>query len=87
MVRSQHNMEKASSQEVVSNREAGEMPEKAESKNNYDRLLTYLENGSLAYRLVQAHLDRDIANPAESIKAVLRERLEQVRRSIDDLKA
>jgi hypothetical protein len=63
------------------------MPEKAEPKNNYDRLMMHLEDGSLASRLVQAHRDRDIANPAESMKAVLRERLEQVRQSIDDPEA
>ena len=67
--------------------EIQEMPEKAEPKNNTDRLLTHLKDGSLAYLLVQAHRTRDIADPAESIKAVLRERLEQVRRSIDDPEA
>ena len=63
------------------------MPEKAELKNNSDRLLTHLEDGSLAYRLVQAHRDRDIADPVEPMRAVLRERLEQVRASIDDPEA
>jgi hypothetical protein len=60
------------------------MSEKAEPKNNYDRLLMHLGDGSLAYRFVRAHRGRDIANPAESIKAVLRERLAQVRGSIDN---
>ena len=67
--------------------EIREMPEKAEDnskpRNNSDRLLTHLETGSLAYRLVQAHRDRDIADPAESMKAVLREQIERVRWSLD----
>ena len=63
------------------------MLEKAEPKNNSDRLLTHLEDGSLAYRLVRAHCDRDIADPGESMKTVLRERLQRVRGSIDDPEA
>ncbi len=59
------------------------MPEKAEPKSNYDRLLTHLEDGSLAYQLVQAHCDHDTTDPTESMMTVLRERLGQARRSID----
>ena len=63
--------------------EISEMPEKAEPRNNFDRLLTHLEDGSLAYRLVRAHRVHDAADPAEPMRTVLRERLEQVRRSIE----
>jgi len=58
------------------------MPDKAEPKNNSERLLAHLEDGSLAARLVRAHHNRDPAHP-ESMKAVLLERLERVRGSID----
>ena len=64
--------------------EVTEMPDKAEPMNNSERLLAHLEDSSLAARLVRAHRDRDPAHPAESIKAVLKEGLEQVRASIDD---
>ena len=64
-----------------------EMPDKAEMTSNSDRLLGHLDEGSLAYHLVQAHRDREISNPMESIKAVIQERLEQVRKSIDHHKA
>ena len=63
------------------------MPENAEPKNNSERLLTHLEAGSLAHLLVRAHCDRDIANPAESMESILRERLKRVRGSIDDPEA
>jgi hypothetical protein len=63
------------------------MREKMEPRNNYDRLLTHLEDGSLAYRLVQAYRDRDITHPVGSMKAVLLERLEQVRGCIDNSEA
>lgn len=59
------------------------MPEKAEPMNNPDRLLKHLNEGSLAYRLVQAHRDRGATDPAESIKTILQERFEQARRNID----
>jgi len=60
-----------------------EMAGKAEPKNNSERLLTHLEDGSLAARLVRAHRNSDPAHRAESMKAVLQERLERVRGSID----
>lgn len=63
------------------------MTEKPDPKTNIGRLLMHLENGSLAYRFVKAGRDRDIGDPTESMKAVLRERLEEVRRDIDDPKA
>lgn len=62
------------------------MSDKAEPKNNYDRLLTYLEEGSLADQLVRAHRDYDAAHSVESMKAILRERLKQVRAGIDNPK-
>lgn len=67
--------------------EIQEMTEKAESMNNSDRLLKHLMEGSLAYRLVQTHRNHGSNDPAKSIKAVLQERLEQVRRNIDHSKA
>lgn len=68
----------------MSDGEVGELSEKSEPNNNCDRLLTHLEDDSLAYRLVRAHRDRDITDPEESMKIVLRERLQRVRGSIDD---
>ncbi len=59
------------------------MSEKAEPMNNSDRLLKHLMEETLAHRLVQAHRDRDSADSAKSIKGVLQERLEQVRKNID----
>lgn len=55
--------------------------------NNSDRLLKHLDEGSLAYRLVQAHRDRGTTDPAESIKSILQKRLDQVRRNLDHPKA
>ncbi len=63
------------------------MQEKAEPKDNSDRLLMHLEDGSLAYRLGRAHRDRDIADPPESTKTVLLERLQRVRGNIDNPEA
>ena len=70
--------------EVVSDSEAEEMSQKSEPDNNCDRLLTHLEDGSLAFRLVRAHRDRDIAEPEESMRIVLRERLQRMRGNIDN---
>jgi hypothetical protein len=73
--------------EIVPNvKEKNGISEKAEPMNNSDRLLKHLIEGTLAYRLVQTHRDRDNADPARSIKAVLQERLEQVRKNIDPTK-
>jgi hypothetical protein len=63
--------------------EIQEMPEKTEPMNNSDRLLKHLIEGSLAYRLVETHRDRDSTDPVKSIKAILQERLEQARRNIE----
>jgi hypothetical protein len=52
-------------------------------KNNSERLLTHLEEDSLAARLVQSYCRRDPAKPIESMKAVLQERIQQVRDTID----
>ena len=68
-------------------RTAPEAPEEAKPESNFDRLVTHLHSGSLAYRLVQAYRDQNATDPAESMKAVLRKRLEEVRRSIDHPKA
>jgi len=70
----------------MSNSKIGEMLEmldKVEPKNNPDDLLMHLEDGSLAARLVRAHGNCDPANPTESMKDIIQERLQQVRRSID----
>jgi len=70
----------------VSNSEESKIPEMSEGgepTHNTDRLLKRLNEGSFAYRLVQAHRDRGTTDQVESVRAVLRERLEQVRRSLD----
>lgn len=67
--------------------EIQKMSKKAEPMSNSDRLLKHLVEGSLAYRLVQTHRDRGSTDPAKSIKTVLQERLEQVKRNIDHPKA
>lgn len=59
------------------------MPDKTEVINNSERLLMHLDEKSLAARLVRAHQNRDPAHPSASIKAVLQERIEQVRGSFD----
>lgn len=59
------------------------MPKKNDSQDNVDRLLKHLKEGSLAARLVQAHRNPGSARPSESMEAVLTDRLEQVRRSLD----
>ncbi len=58
------------------------MPDDTKSLDNLDRLLKHLKDGSLAARLVQAHRTPDTDDPAESMKAVLKERLEQVRNDL-----
>jgi hypothetical protein len=63
------------------------MPDEVKPQNNYDRLLKHLKEGSLAARLVQAHRTPAAGGSAETMKTVLRERLEQVREKIDNTKA
>lgn len=59
------------------------MPDEADPKDNVDRLLEQLEDNSLAARLVRAHRARQPGDPAASMKAVLAERLEQVKETLD----
>lgn len=51
--------------------------------SNINRLLVHLDDESLAARLVLAHRDSDEGGVAEGLKAVLIERIEQVRTKID----
>ena len=60
------------------------MPENAERNNNANYLLTHLDENSLAYKLVQAHENRESGDSAEDLKAVLEERLKQLRDIIDN---
>jgi len=62
------------------------MPDEVKLQNNYDRLLKHLKDGSLAARLVQAHQTSEAGEAVETMKAVLMERLEQVREKIDNAK-
>lgn len=63
------------------------MPDTVKSTSNTDLLLKHLKDGSLASRLVEAHRNRSPADSPDSMRAVLRERLEQARREIDGTKA
>ena len=53
-------------------------------QDNIERLLKHLKEGSLAAKLVHAHGAPD---PAESMKAVLRDRLQQVSGNFDGTEA
>jgi hypothetical protein len=55
-------------------------------QNNYDRLLKHLKHGSLAASLVQAHRNSDADEPTKSMKAVLSERIAQMRQKIGNPK-
>jgi hypothetical protein len=61
----------------------GAEPDKPGPRSNSERLLTHLKDGSLAAQLVRAHGDRDPDQPEESMRAVLKERLEQERMGVD----
>lgn len=63
------------------------MSDEAQPRNNYDRLLKHLKDGSLAARLVQAHRVAEAGGSLETMKAVLRERLAQMREKLDKIKA
>ena len=63
------------------------MLDEAKSQDNVDRLLKHLEDGSLAAQLVRAHRDHAVADPAEAMKIVLKERLVQVRENLDGTEA
>jgi hypothetical protein len=62
------------------------MPDEAKPKSNIDRLLAHLRKDSLAFRLVEVYRDCISNNSVESIRGVLRERLEQERKKIDSTK-
>jgi hypothetical protein len=59
------------------------MPDKIEPKDNIERLLTHLKEGTMAERLVRAHSAQHAQGPAASMKAVLLERLGQVKAELD----
>ena len=59
------------------------MPDEADPKDNVDRLLEHLKDDSLAARLARAHRAPQAGDPAASMKAILAERLEQVRAKLD----
>lgn len=59
------------------------MVDEPDPPSNVDRLLEHLKDESLAARLVRAHGAAEAASPTDSMKAILTERLEQVREEID----
>lgn len=59
------------------------MSDESDPNENIDRLLKHVKEGSLAARLVLAHRASNAGSPAESIKAVMRDRLERVREDLD----
>ncbi len=59
------------------------MPDKTEPMDNVDRLLKRLKDNSLAARLVRAHRTPKTDDPAASMKAILTERVEQIRAKLD----
>lgn len=54
--------------------------DKPKPQDNFDRLLKHLKDGSLAAHLVHAHRNPGTVAPAEAKKAILTDRLEQVRK-------
>lgn len=59
------------------------MPYEVGAEDNIDRLLKHLKVDSLATRLVQARKIPNGADPAIAMKAVLTDRLEQVKAKLD----
>lgn len=59
------------------------MADEAGPADNINRLLAQLKDDSLAARLVRAHQAGDEDDPAAPMKAVLAERLAQVRATLD----
>lgn len=59
------------------------MPGEPDYANNIERLLAHLDADSFAAQLVQAYQAADEGCRAESVKAVLAERLKQVRTKLD----
>ena len=62
------------------------MVEKHEGQNNIIRLLKILEDNSFAAQLVRASIVIDSTGSMESMKAVLKARLSQVREELDATK-
>ena len=63
------------------------MYDESKTQNNINRLLRHLKKDSLAAQLVQAHHTPETGDSAESMKAVLRKRLEQVKKDLDGTQA
>ena len=63
------------------------MHDESKTQDNINRLLRYLKKDSLAAQLVQAYNTPQTGDPAESMKAVLKKRLEQVRENLDGTQA
>lgn len=55
------------------------MPDEVNDESNIDRLLKHLKDESLASRLIRAHEASDGGEPVASMKAVLTERLDEVK--------
>lgn len=58
------------------------MPNAKTPPDNFDRLLKHLKAGSLAASFVQAHRAPGAASPRDALRAVLKTRLEQLRRTL-----
>jgi hypothetical protein len=59
------------------------MPDDVQRKDNIERLLERLKDGSLAARLVRAHAAKNAQGRAASMKAVLTECLEEAKAKLD----
>ena len=59
------------------------MPDEVQQKDNIERLLEHLEDGSLAARLVRTHAAKSPQGPAASMKAVLTECLEEAKANLN----
>jgi hypothetical protein len=60
------------------------MLNETESPDNFDRLLKHLKDDSLAARIVRARRKPDTTDPAGAMKEVLRDRLAQLRKRIEN---
>jgi hypothetical protein len=60
------------------------MPKETESPDNCDRLLKHLNDDSLAAQIVRARRKADAGDSSKAMKAVLRDRLDQARKRIED---
>jgi len=59
------------------------MPDEVNDESNVDRLLKHLKDESLAARLITAHEAPDGGEPVAAMKAVLTERLDEVKGKLD----